>query len=168
MEIPHPSQVCLNGTYEKEKWKGKYSQKVCVLKLIYYSLFQCKKTTCSFSSGFYSAIIYLKIDIYAFTLEFGPVFCALCGKSFELLIKNVSLGNHRLKAPMTKSIKYVLLSLLNCAEKYFSICNSFILVLNITSNLCLLTNAERTKTDFQVPAEGLELVILLHIFNASW
>ena len=97
-----------------------------------------KKNPCSFSSGFYSDIIYLKIDIYAFTLEFGPVFCALCGKSFELLIKNVSLGNHRLKAPMTKSIKFVLLSLPNRAEKYFS--NSFILVLNITSNLCSLNN----------------------------
>ena len=39
---------------------------------------------------------------------------------------------------MTKYIKFVLLSLLNRAEKYWS--NSFILVLNITSNLCSLIN----------------------------
>ena len=38
---------------------------------------------------------------------------------------------------MTKYIKFVLLSLLNRAEKYWS---SFILVLNITFNLCSLIN----------------------------
>ena len=56
---------------------------------IFLALLAQSRLDCMPFQFFKSAIIYLKNDIYAFTWEFGPVFCALYNKSFELLIKIV-------------------------------------------------------------------------------
>ena len=69
-----------------------YSQKVCVLKL--YLLFKYKKNPCSFSSGFYSDIIYLK-SIFTHLPWNLDLFFVLCVVKVSNYLSK-SLGNHRL------------------------------------------------------------------------